>query len=124
MRKIIAAAGVAASLMGLAGCGGYGGSPIAPNGQSSPPAGTVVIEIVGENGSRSFSPNPATLPAGQSVSWHNNDSTTHHVLLNNGALDTGNLGPGQFSAAMTLGQTGPYHCTIHPDMVGTLTSGQ
>ena len=34
-----------------------------------------------------FSPNPATLPAGQMVVWHNVDSVTHRVVLNNGSLD-------------------------------------
>jgi hypothetical protein len=28
--------------------------------------------------------------------------------------------PGAFSQPMTLGAPGPYHCSIHPDMVGTL----
>src|SRR4051794_3592499 len=69
-------------------------------------------------------PNPATLPAGKTVVWHNVDTTIHRVVLNNGQLDTGNLSPGAFSAPMTLGAPGPYHCSIHPDMVGTLQGGQ
>jgi hypothetical protein len=36
-------------------------------------------------------------------------------------VDTGNLGPGASSAPMTLAAVGGYHCSIHPDMVGTLT---
>jgi plastocyanin len=114
---------LSASLFSLtlaAGCGGSGDSPTAPSGLDTPPAGATIIDVVRENGAQSFSPNPATVPAGQLVSWHNIDTTTHRVLLNDGKLDTGNLSPGRYSAAMTLVTPGPYHCTIHPDMVGTI----
>ena len=47
--------------------------------ETPPPAGAVIINVVRENGAQSFSPNPATVPAGQLVSWHNVDTTTHHV---------------------------------------------
>jgi len=125
MRRFLFAAGLAALSLSLAGCGGYGdSSPIAPSGAETPPAGAVIINVVRENGAQSFSPNPATVPAGQLVSWHNVDTTTHHVVLNDGKLDSGNLSPGRYSAAMTLAAPGPYHCTIHPDMVGTIVSGQ
>jgi plastocyanin len=55
------------------------------------------------------------------VSWHNADNEVHRVVLNDGELDTGNIAPGAFSAAMSLAAPGPYHCTIHPDMVGSIT---
>jgi len=106
----------------VAACGGYGSSsPSAPSG-SPAPADAVTINIVRENGNQSFSPDPATVPTGQTVVWHNIDTTTHRVVLNDGRLDTGNLAPGAFSQPMTLGAPGPYHCSIHPDMVGTLVS--
>jgi plastocyanin len=83
----------------------------------------VTISVVGINGAQSFSPNPATLPAGQMVVWHNVDSITHRVVLNDGSLDTGNLDPGASSQPMAINVPGggdPYHCSIHPVMVGTL----
>jgi len=81
----------------------------------------VTINVVGVNGAQSFSPNPATLPAGQMVVWHNIDSITHRVVLNDGSLDTGNIGPGASSAPMSINNGGgPYHCSIHPVMVGTI----
>jgi plastocyanin len=82
----------------------------------------VTINVVGVNGAQSFSPNPATLPAGQMVVWHNIDSVTHRVVLDNGSLDTGNLAPGASSQQMSV-NVGPYHCSIHPSMVGTLVAG-
>jgi plastocyanin len=71
----------------------------------------------------SFSPNPATLPAGQMVVWRNVDSITHRMVLNSGSFDTGNLAPGASSQPMAINVPAggdPYHCSIHPSMVGTL----
>jgi plastocyanin len=87
----------------------------------APPAGAVVIDIIGVNGAQSFSPNPATVPAGQMVVWRNNDTIPHRVVLNAGKLDTGNIGPGGLSAPVTLPAPGAYHCSIHPPMIGTLS---
>ena len=112
-------------LLGVYACGGYTSpSPTSPTGTSAPPTGAAVINVVRENGAQSFSPNPATVAAGQMVVWHNVDTVTHRVVLNDGALDTGNIAPGAFSAPMTLTAVGAYHCSIHPSMVGTLVSGQ
>ncbi len=127
MRREFVAAALAAVMLVAAGCGGYGGSSptsIGSDGLTSAPAGAVIINVVAENGAQSFSPNPATIPAGQMVSWHNVDTIDHHVVLNDGRLDTGNLSPGRFSAAMALPAAGGYHCSIHPSMVGTLVAGQ
>jgi len=44
---------------------------------------------------------------------------THRVVFNEGELDTCNLAPGAFSVATSLVAVGPYHCSIHPSMVGT-----
>jgi plastocyanin len=125
MCRLLWAAAVAAATSGLCSCGAYGDSSMpSPSGPSAPPADAVVIDIVGVNGARSFSRNPAAVPAGRPVVWHNVDGITHHVVLNNGALDTGRIAPGEFSAAMMLPNTGPYHCSIHPSMVGTIAVTQ
>jgi plastocyanin len=114
----MATLGVAALGLCLPGCAAYGtgvnvGSPTAPSG-------AIVIQIVGINGAQSFSPNPATVPGGQVVVWHNADAVTHRVVLNDRSVDTGNIDPGLFSAPMELGSTGGYHCEIHPIMIGTV----
>jgi plastocyanin len=70
---------------------------------------------------QSFSPNPTTLPAGQMVVWHNVDSITHHVVLDDRSVDTGDLLPGAPSPPMSIAAAGgQYHCSIHPVMVGSL----
>jgi aldose sugar dehydrogenase len=124
MRRFFFAAALAAVTLGIAACGGdsYGNSSPTSPGSTAPPDGAITINVVGINGNQSFSPNPATVPAGQTVVWHNIDTTTHRVVLNDGKLDTGNLAPGAFSQPMTLVAPGPYHCSIHPEMVGTLVN--
>jgi len=133
MRITFAGAIVALSLVASGCSNSYdGGSPVAPTPPtpttSNPPTpttsnGVVTINIVRDNGAQSFSPNPATLPAGQMVVWHNVDGITHRVVLNSGSLDTGDLAPGASSRPMSINTGGPYHCSIHPSMVGTIALG-
>jgi plastocyanin len=96
-------------------------TPTTPAPTPTPPGGTVTINVVAINGAQSFSPNPATLPAGQLVVWHNIDSITHRVVLNDGSLDTSDIAAGASSRPMAINTgAGPYHCSIHPVMVGTI----
>ncbi len=123
MRRFFFAAGLAALTGGVVGCGGYD-NPTPAGPSTPPPADAITINIVGMNGSQSFAPNPATVAAGTTIVWHNLDTTSHRVALNDGELDTGNIPPGAFSAPMTLVAPGPYHCSIHPEMIGTIQAGQ
>jgi plastocyanin len=116
MRNLLTAAGTAALMIGISACGSNYTTPTGPNNAS--PAGAIVIDIVGINGAMSFSPDPATLAAGQMVVWHNRDTVTHRIVLDDGRLDAGTVAPGANTVAMTLNRPGPYHCTIHPEMVG------
>jgi plastocyanin len=123
MRKLVIASVLALGL-GMWGCSGSNSngstnSPVAPT--PMPANGVVTINVVAINGAQSFSPNPATLPAGQMVVWHNVNNTTHRVVLNDGSVDTGDLAPGASSQPMALSAgTGPYHCSIHPEMIGSI----
>jgi plastocyanin len=124
MREFVTASVLTLGL-GMWGCSGGGyssgstNSPTAPTPMTS--NGVVTINVVAINGAQSFSPNPATLPAGQMVVWHNLNNTTHRVVLNNGSVDTGDLAPGTSSDPMAIGAAGSqYHCSIHPEMVGSI----
>lgn len=123
MRRMLPAAIVAAFTLSAFACGGYSSAPGNPNGPTALPPDAIVINIVANNGALSFSPNPATVPTGKTVVWHNVDTITHHVVLDDGELDAGNIGPGAYSPPMGLVAPGPYHCSIHPSMVGRV-SGQ
>ena len=124
MRGFVMVGALVAVGLGMWGCGGgyssgSSGNPMSPTPSTA--AGVVTINVVAINGAQSFSPNPATLPAGQTIVWHNVDNVTHHVLLNDGSVDTGDLLPGASSRPMPVGGGGgPYHCAIHPVMVGSI----
>jgi plastocyanin len=68
-----------------------------------------------------FSPNPLTVPVGTTVTWTNNDTTTHDATADNKSFATGLIAPGA-SASVTLRTAGriTYFCTIHPGMSGTI----
>ena len=126
MRRLITASVVAAAALGASGCGGYANSsPATPSGPTAAPPGSIVIDIVGINGAMSFSPSPAAITVvGQAIVWHNADSVTHRVVFNDGEIDTGNIAPGASSVPAGAAKAGPYHCSIHPEMVGTTVKPQ
>lgn len=119
-----------ALLMGAAlvaaSCGGGGGgsTPTSPSpaggGGGTPTPGAVTITITGKGGTAAFNPNPATVNPGQLVVFKNNDTVVHHVTLDDGSIQTGDIAPGATSAPVAMGTSGAntYHCTIHPGMVG------
>ena len=111
--------------LGMWGCSGGGYSSGSPDNPAAPTPATsnevVTIDVVAINGAQSFSPNPATLPAGQMVVWRNVNNTTHRVVLNDRSVDTGDLAPGTSSRPMAIGAAGAeYHCSIHPEMIGSI----
>lgn len=115
------------SALVVASCGGGGGSannssPTAPTtgGTGGGTQTTVTISITGQGGKLAFSPNPATVAAGQLVVFKNNDRVAHHVILDDGSVQTADILPGESSAPVAMGTRGSstYHCAIHPGMVG------
>jgi len=111
----------------VAGCGsGYGGSTSTAPTPTVPPntSSTVTIFVAEINGPFSFIPSPATVQSGQTVMWRNSDNATHHVVFDDGSIDTGTLAPGTVSQPVAIGGSGgTYHCTIHPSMVGRIIVG-
>jgi plastocyanin len=115
-----AALAVFASLA-AATCGGGGSStPTTPSGGGGGGATTVTITITGQGGKLAFNPNPATVNTGQLVVFKNNDSVVHHIVLDDGTVQTPDIAPGATSTAVAMGTSGSptYHCMIHPGMVG------
>jgi plastocyanin len=126
--------------LGLSGaCGSYS----APTNSQNPPPPMVqandVSIVVGASGltTAAFSPNPKVVLLGGSpsvtVRWVNKDitggdyasgtATVHNITSDNGAFTaSGPLG-GNATYSLALTTTGdyPYHCSIHPNMVGTIT---
>ncbi len=71
-----------------------------------------------------FTPSQISIQKGGTVTWTNNDSTTHTVvddLSNVGGPSSGDIQPGS-TYSFTFNKTGSfqYHCSIHPSMRGTI----
>ena len=60
--------------------------------------------------------------AGTTVTWTNQDSAPHSVTFKNGMKDSGLLNQGQsFSYTFNTPGTYQYYCSVHPNMVATVT---
>ena len=121
-RSILALA-VGAVLM-LAACGSSAAS-VAPaastaaNGcsQTANAAGAVAVSIKG------FAFNPAQIAAkvGQAITFKNDDSAPHTATLVDGSCTTGNIAVAASDGLVfTAAGSYPFHCKIHPSMVGTI----
>ena len=110
--------GALAVALALAGASsGCDGSPTDPTSNAS------TIAILGELGSQSFSPNPASAGAGLVV-WRNDHGVTHRIVANDGSFDTGDIVAGATSAMVQAPSDGlNYHCSIHPTTMFGAISG-
>jgi amicyanin len=88
--------------------------------QSTNPAVTDKVKIA----DMAFSPAAITIKKGTTVTWTNNDSVSHTVTENDGqnGPSAPPLGQDQ-SYTFKFDQAGTfhYHCSIHPEMTGTVT---
>jgi plastocyanin len=117
--RVLLTASAFVSVTAASGCGGGGGSTATT---PSPAPSSPTITIQGQNGTQAFTPNPA-LFGGQSVVFKNNDTVTHHIVLNDGSVDTGDIPPGATSRAVTMPGGGTnYHCTVHLGMIGSVAA--
>jgi plastocyanin len=120
-------------------CGSYS----APDNAQNPPPPAATVNDIGislgasQLSTTAFSPNPKTVSLGGSssvtVRWVNKDisggdyvagtATAHNIASDNGAFVTSGAlgGNGTFSVSFTAAGDYPYHCAIHPNMVGTVT---
>lgn len=79
--------------------------------------GSVNIQI----SNKSFTPQIITVYAGTTVVWKNMDNISHTVTFDNGSFDTGDITSGKSkSYVFTSSGTFAYHCTIHPNINGTI----
>lgn len=66
-------------------------------------------------------PTSVTIKAGESVTWTNKDGFAHHLVGDNGEFDSGDMAGGAtFTFTFKTAGTVTYHCTIHPEMKGTI----
>jgi plastocyanin len=66
-------------------------------------------------------PDELSVTVGTTVTWMNTDSVVHTSTSDAAGWNSGTVAPGaQFSVAFQTAGTFPYHCSIHPGMVGTV----
>jgi plastocyanin len=113
----------------------------APTGVPTGGPAAVVVTIVGEAGSMSFSPNPVTLHVGAAIAWKNSDTIVHQIVQDEGGQGGGGGGyggggsggsgfateqvtAGATTSSITFNTPGviAYHCAIHPSMTGRITA--
>jgi len=92
---------------------------------AGPTTGTPVSIVNGSSNltTTAYAPNPVTVAVGGTVTWVNNDNTAHTSTDDdaNGGWSSGSIAPGaQFSRTFPTAGTFNYHCTIHPNMIGTV----
>jgi FtsP/CotA-like multicopper oxidase with cupredoxin domain/plastocyanin len=96
--------------------GGHGG------GNGGGTAHQVSIDNAGNDG---FVPKVMNINVGDTVTWKNNDGTTHTASKTSGPgpnFDTGNIASSSTSAPVTFNTAGTmaYRCNIHTNMTGTI----
>ena len=87
---------------------------------SSTPSATNSVTI----DNLAFSPANIIVKAGTTVTWTNKDSASHTVQETDGQAGpaSDSLATGKaYSYTYATAGTFKYHCSIHPDMVGTVT---
>jgi plastocyanin len=69
-----------------------------------------------------FAPDPITVAVGDTVTWTNQDGVAHTATADDASFDTGHVGAGTTSSAITFDTAGTfaYHCAIHSSMHGTV----
>jgi plastocyanin len=121
------AAAATLSLLAVA-CGSDYSSPSTPSPAPAPapapggPSSAITIPKGAEVlGNRAFTPDDIEVSAGTTVTWTNTDSVSHTSTSNASGWDSGIIAPGrQFAFTYQTAGTFPYHCAIHPGMVGTV----
>lgn len=98
----------------LAGCGGA-----TTSGSSATSAAGNAAQVIMTN--RNYDPQQVTIKVGDTVTWVNQDAPKHDVVADNGEFKSDLFDKGgTFSFTFTKAGTYPYHCSIHPGMVGTV----
>jgi len=112
----------AAAVWGCGGGSSNGGTstPTTPTPTPTPSANTVTVTIVSSSGNKAYSPNPVQVNMGDTLAFKNADVTTHHVVMDDGSADLGNIAPGATNSMTLKTAGGNFHCTIHPTMVGSV----
>lgn len=123
---------VAASLAFVACSSGATSAPAGTTAPSAPPASAPASAAPpsagGGGGSAvtiqnfAFNPPSLSVAVGAEVTWTNQDSTAHTVTFDSGGGASDNLAQSAtYKQTFSSAGSFTYHCSIHPNMTGTVT---
>ena len=97
-------------------------TPTRPPPTSPPPSSGQAVGIA----DFAFTQSSVTVRVGTRVTWTNRKPAIQHtVTADDGSFGSAQLSAGaSFSHVFTTAGTYAYHCSIHPDMTGTVTVTQ
>jgi plastocyanin len=131
LRRPIPSAIALLTILSLAACGGRDSTPMLPEAPTPPTtpgsvtANAYILPGATTLGPLAFGDHPVIIYRGERLRWRNFDAVTHALVADSAAVPdfrrTDVLAPGdEQSFIITTTGTTTFHCTIHPDMVGTL----
>jgi len=128
--KLMLVVAALVALVVLAGCSGSGGgSSSAPSssggassGGSSSSGGAASGGTAVSIANFAFDPASLTVKVGDTVTWTNKDSVAHTVTADDGSFKSEQIQPGAaYKFTFAKAGTFSYHCSIHPNMTGSIT---
>ena len=118
MRRCLAI--LAIVMMGVtvvAACGDDADVPGNADVNTSVPVSAATVKIK----SSGFDPSSATVPAGQAVTFTNDDNQDHRVVADDSSFDTGTIRPGESTVVLfQKAGTVPYKDTLDPSNTGQI----
>lgn len=91
------------------------------SGQAAPAQNTNLTVSIHDH---AFDPSELSVAPKTTVTWVNNDTEAHTATADDGLFDSGELQPGEsYSVWFDGAGQVAYHCTIHPDMKGSIVVG-
>lgn len=127
MRPSLRALAALSTALLLAACSGGGTATTAPTtgggggtAMCADSTGTTVVAATVANNTWS---QPLTAKVGDVITWTNSDAVPHKVALDDGSCEMSANIPGGGSKSLVFSKAGtfPFHCTVHPNMKGTIT---
>ena len=122
-RILIGLAVLVAAAAALSACTSPLAAACSPKGGSSATSASTVKVVADSQAQGAYQPNPVTVQAGQSVTWTWDDQGNQHsISADDGSFESCLQGAGStFTTTFAKAGSYPYHCSIHPQMKGTVT---
>jgi plastocyanin len=122
-RILIGLVVIVAATAALSACSSPFAAACSPKGAGGGTAASTVKVVSDSQTQGAYQPNPATVQAGQSVTWTWEDQGNQHsVTADDGGFESCLHNAGfTFTTTFAKAGTYPYHCSIHPSMKGSVT---